>query len=239
MEKNQLVITPAGPEVTIREGKALELHHPLPIKIKGTIGSVREFLSKRKCGKDGDLQTVEKDLAIIQVDEEGMTIFLALHGNHPHGTEITGVLAHSKELKEFFINETKTFTREELIKILRFSRLLFEDAGKHETLLTAYQKFDVQSHIKMSQESDTRGNKAMTFNKELKTNLPTEFILNLPVFKGEPKETFRVEICMDSTDASIRFWFESVELKELIDTRKKEIFERELKDFQDFVIIKK
>lgn len=226
--------------LTILEGKVLDQKYPEKIKISGNIDSVRQFLNLRSVNGQGDgLQAVNKKTAVITVDEEKMFIHLTLNPNDPFGTEVTGSLEFTKELNQFSINEPRTFTREELIKLLRFSKILFDDPSKHESLLTAYQKFDMSAAIKLSQESDTRGNKAMNFDKKLLTNLPTEFTLRLPIFKGQKPERFRVEICMDSTDASVRFWFESVELHDLIETRKIEIFVEQLAKFQDFVIINK
>jgi hypothetical protein len=80
----------------------------------------------------------------------------------------------------------------------------------------------------------------MAFSKLIDSqHIPTEFILNIPIFKGFDPERFRVEVCLEATDASVRFYFESVELLELIETRKKEIFAAELESCKDMVIIHK
>jgi hypothetical protein len=64
-------------------------------------------------------------------------------------------------------------------------------------------------------------------------------VLQIPIFSGEANETFRVEIGLEATDGSIRFWLESTELAELIDERKESIIEEEIENCQDFVIIHK
>jgi hypothetical protein len=238
--KNELTINGlSGNELTIFEGKALDPKAPEKIKISGNISAVKEFLTKRTAANGIVLQKVDKNYAIMTVSEDEMYIRLELDPENIYGTEVFGRLEFSKEVAQFSINQAKTFSREELIKLLRFSKILFTDADKHDALLKAYQTFNFTAHIQAAEASDTRGNKTKGFEKTLQTNLPTEFILGLPIFKGQGKEIFRVEICMDSTDASIRFWFESVELHDLIEQRKIEIFMDQLSAFQDFVIIRK
>lgn len=48
-----------------------------------------------------------------------------------------------------------------------------------------------------------------------------------------------VEVCLDSAEHSVLFWFESVELNELIDKRVDEIFDAQKSKFSDFVIVNK
>lgn len=228
-----------GSTITILEGQALEQKEPAKIKLEGNIDAVKEFLSKRTVINGDVLQQLDKKKAVIIVDEDKMYIQLLLDPENQDGTEVMAKLEFTTYLKDFHINGQRTFTREELIKLLRFSKPLFDNSDKHEALLKAYQTFDFSASINAATDSDLRGNKKNSLAKVITTNLPADFILGLPIFKGQQKETFRVEICYDTTDASIKFWFESVELAQLIDQRKIEIFEESLAGYQDYVIIKK
>lgn len=241
METKVQVLGFQGNEIIVREGAALEQEPPVKIELSGNILSVGNFLKERYPEKKGkSLQEVDKEKAIVVVDEEGMKIKLSLDPENTYGTTVTGSLEFTPELKQFFINETKQFTREELVKIFRFNKRHFDSADQFDKLLAAYQKMQIKTASELSQENDTRGNKALNFVKNVDSaGIPLEFILNIPIFKGFGKERFRVEICLDATDASVRFWFESVELAELIDVRKEEIFEKQLESCRDFVIIYK
>lgn len=229
-----------GNALTILEGKALDPKYPNKIQITGFIDSVNKYLGARKgaeLSKDS-FQAIDKDKAIIVVDDEEMNIHLFVEPNSPFGTEIIGQLEFDSFLNEFNINKPKEFTREALIKLFRFNRRFFEDKGKHEELVNAYQKLNISSAAQIKNETDTRGNKDLAFKKTINSDsIPTEFILEMPIFKGQKTEKFRVEICLDSTEASVRFWFESVELAELIQTRKQEIFKAQLADYLDYAII--
>ncbi|MBS1915697.1 MAG: hypothetical protein JST87_05430 [Bacteroidetes bacterium] len=227
-----------GNEIIIRDGKALELSLPEKINISGDINTVKTFLSKRYNADGYSLQNVDTKRSIIIVDKNKMTIVLKLDPENKFGAEIKGSLEVSDELATFHINQPKTFTRDELIKIIRFNKLAFDNSEKHAELLKSYQAFTAQTATDLKQESDLRGNKNAAYNKTVNTNIPTEFILLIPIFKGKEAQRFRVEICLDVTDGGARFWFESTELHELIETQKEIIFNEELKDFtSDFVII--
>lgn len=230
-------LQPGGNVLTILEGKALEQKHPERIQITGDINSVSAFLKKRSEGFD--LQKVEQSKVIVLVDKKEMSITLELDPQNHFGTVVKGVLELSDELKVFCINQPKTFNREELVKLIRFNKLSFDNTEQHDKVLKSYMSFDAKAITDVAASNDTRGNKANSFKKEVSTNIPTEFILLVPVFKGKEAQRFRVEICLDVTDGGARFWFESVELHELINTQRDIIFNEELKSCEEFVIINK
>jgi hypothetical protein len=238
--------TPGKPnEITILEGKALEQKPANVIRIDGDINSVATYIQRRFTAiaeqpkPGGNLQIIDTNRALIIVDKQKQTISLDVDPQDYYGPIVTGRLEESEELKPFSINRNTTFTKEQLVKLLRFSRLLFSDSDKHAGLLLAYQSFSAKAYIDLMQEADTRGNKNNTFKKSVETNIPTDFVMTVPIFKGQPKETFRVEICLDVTEGSARFWFESVELAELIQTRVDEIMQKQLENCGDFVVIYK
>lgn len=237
MEKMNLYIDhePGNP-IIIREGKALELKPPEKIKLSGDIHTVGRFLNKEHTG----LQKVDNTRAIINVDRAGGEIELTLDPEDFYSPVITASLEMSDELKIWLINDKKMFTREELVKLIRFNKLHFDNADIHASVLESYQKFSAQTASEMNLANDNRGNKTLAYKKDVSTTIPTEFILNVPIFKWESKKRFRVEIAMDNTEASWRFWFESVELYEMMQTEKDAIFNQELDAFKDqYVIISK
>ncbi|MGH7240504.1 MAG: hypothetical protein ACREHG_10650 [Candidatus Saccharimonadales bacterium] len=226
-------------EVVVREGAAFVIRDPVKIKQNGTIGSIGEFLSKRRDSGGSGLQAIDRTRAIVVVDREKLSIALLLDPENVFGTEIGGSLEISDDLKPFHINEDVHFTREQLVKLFRFNRLLFHDRDNHTALLAAYQSFKAKTKADMDAESDTRGNKKFGFQKDVTTNLPEDFILKVPIFKGESEVVFRVEVCLDITDGGAMFWFESVELKELQDKLRDKLIDAQLAFCADFPIIQK
>lgn len=224
--------------LVIREGKALELKEPKIIELTGDINTVGSFLKKRYgLQQQTGLQTVDKNKAVVLVNKENMTITLKLDPENHYGATISGNISLSPELKQFCINNTKMFQREELVKLLRFSKMFFADADVHYKILTAYQQFKASAYVDMNVGNDQRGNKNMQMDKVVKTDLPDAFLLTLPIFKGEQSKTFRVEICLDVNDGGGRFWFESVELHELVEFEKERIITEQLESCADLVVI--
>lgn len=231
-------VTPKTDTLTIWEGKSLELKPPEKINISGDIKSVSAFLSVR--GKEGSgVQTIDKSKAVVLVDKKDLTIQLLLDPENHYGAAVNGKLEKSDELAPFFINQNKTFTKEELVKLIKFNKIYFDAPTKHSEMLLAFQKVSSTVNIRANDSADDRGNKERAFVKEVTSNAPTEFILNMPIFKGFESVRFRVEVCLDVTEGSARFWFESVELHELMQATVDIIFNEQLRSADGFVIINK
>lgn len=226
-------------ELIIREGQAPAVKEPVKIKVAGQIGTVAAFLSKRNTDlfQGVGAQQVSADSAIVIVDRKNLKVTLELNPSDPDGTIITGQLQESDELKLFGINANKLFNREELVKLLRFNRLLFADMDQHDTILKAAMSFTAKANTNVEASSDTRGNRANAFQRQVESNAPTEFVLRAPIFKGQAPATFRVEICMDVTDAGPRFWFESVELHEVSQTLRDTLIDEQLEHCKSFPIL--
>jgi len=230
-------------ELTILEGKALDPKPPKKILIVGNIDAVDNFLSKRYDTQvvdidNGSEQFVNPELTVVIVNESGLYVHLQLNPTNEYGFEIKAELKLADELKEFSINEAKTFTREELVRKVKFAGRFFDTPDAHQKLLLSYMKLNLSVNSSIKAESDDRGNRDMAYKKSIESQgVPEDFILNIPIFKGKPKERFRVQICLDVTDGGARFWFESVELAELLDVRSKEYLAKAVERCTDFPII--
>jgi hypothetical protein len=229
-----------GGVLTIREGQAMPLVPPKRIEITGDINTVSSFI-KARSGVDetAGQQFINRHRAVVTVNKDKRTITLELDPQDANGTVVTAKLESNPDLDQFFINKNKQFSQKELVSLLKFSRLYFEDFGKHGELLKAYTSFSAKTYTDLSGESDSRGNKNFAFNKKVETGLPTAFVMNLPIFKGQDAKRFMVEICFDVTDNAASFWFESVDLAEQQDIETSKILDVELKECSGFVVIHK
>lgn len=228
-----------GNELTIRKGASLDPKDPQVIKIVGDIKSISNFLSVRKTSGSG-LQAIDPSKAVVTVDRKEMYILLQLDPENVFGASVTAKLELSDELKKWSVNVAKTWKLNDLVKLLRYSRLDFDVKEKHALMLDAFMKFNFKAYIESEQNApDRRGNKKQVLNKAIDAELPADFVLNIPIFKGLESSTFHVEIWMETTEGSASFWFESPELSELIETKKEVIFNEQLKSCEGFVIINK
>lgn len=231
-------VTIKGDTLTVLEGKILETKPPEKIDISGDIKSVSAFLSVRKTKGTGT-QEIDLSKAVVIVNKKALTIELLIDPENHYGAKVSARLEKSDELQPFHINQNKTFTKEELVKLIKFNKIYFDAPTKHAEMLLAFQKVSSTVNIKANDSSDDRGNKERAFVKEVTSSAPTEFILNMPIFKGFDAVRFRVEVCLDVTEGSARFWFESTELHELMQTQIDIIFNEQLKSADGFVIINK
>lgn len=231
---------PQGSSLTVREGKALEEKHPERLLLKGRIETVRQYLDARRATGQapGRLQHIDKDLAVIIVNEEDLSITLKVDPNNPFGTEIAGQMQHNADLASFQINKEHKFSRESLVKLLTFSRRFFNDAVEWENVLNAVRRLKVSSVSDITQDSDNRGNKELVFKKSVDSaNIPKSFTLLIPIFKGQIPRKFSVDLCLEVTDAGVKFYLESVELVELTEQDRKDIIYKELLTYSDYCII--
>lgn len=239
MENLTLKVEGNTSEITILEGHALPKKEPVKINISGDIRTVSTFVKGRKDVGDNiaGYQFINKGRAIVEVDKQARTITLFLDPTDAYGGVVKAKMELNPDLVEFCINAKKTFKQKELVELLKFSGLAFDDTDKHSMLLNAYRAFNAKAYIDMASDSDNRGNKSSSFSKKVETNLPADFVLNIPIFKGQDRKRFSVEICLEVTDGGCNFWFESVELKELIEIESEAILKKELESCSDYVVI--
>ena len=240
MENIELKLDGVTNELTIREGKAqepLSLKEPSVINISGDIHSVERFINGRPAGFSS--QAIDKNKAIVLVDKDAKKITLKLDPENHYGATITAKLEESKELKQFGINTGTRYGRKQLLDLLRFNRLYFEDKDQHAKVLLGLMKLRIKSETEIQQEKDNQGNKRNLL--DVKTvddgGLLKEFNITLPLFKGFSNQNILVEMCFDVVNGDVSFWLESVGLREAMDSQVDGIFEKELQSAEGFVII--
>lgn len=237
MEKLELNIAGDQKTLEVRTGAALPLKEPKNVSVEGDINTIGSYLQKRKFDGGHSTQGVFPDKAIVYTDKTNRSIRIDIDPENAYGAKVKGSLLFTDELLQFGINTTQQFNREKLVKLLRFSKRFFKSSEVHLNILTSYQSFSAQAKTAHDAASDTRGNKTQNFSKQVESNLPINFVLSMPIFKGQDKEDFMVEICLELTDAGAHFWFESPELEELIALRTDDIFKDQLKHCHDLVVV--
>jgi hypothetical protein len=222
-------------EIIIREGEAPPHIDPVKLTANGDIKTVSTFIKGRLT--INGLQGVHAYATIVTVNKEAGTIQIETDPNDKFASVLSGKLEMSDELKLFGINKERKFTQKQLIKLLKFNRIYFKDPLTHQDLLKQYTAFVFQTSTQGHANLDDRGNKSAAIAKTVDTNIPKEFTLKIPIYKGEREMEFRVEICIEVTDGGAEFWLESIELHELEQIEKEFIFKRELEACEGLVVI--
>lgn len=203
------------------------------VSISGNIHACAEFATKR-----ATLLKEKKDLSYVVVDKnvENTKIKLVVDESNPYNNyTILGELHKNEELLQFGINSGKKMSKDDLLTFIKRTAYYFPDKSENEKLIVALNKLHGTITTHFRNEKDTQGNS--TFLVEKSTNLSEEmknanhFKLKVPLFVGEEPLVFRVELCLDPADSSVRFFLESDELFELMLTERDRLLEKALEPF--------
>lgn len=177
-------------EIVFREGKALEPKEPVKVNIIGTIDAPLRWLEKR-------VRIISQDNSHIMVDREQMAIILRVEEDYYYGEQITGRLELSPVFKKFGINFGKYMTNFEMAELFKMNRSYFENRAVAMNLVTQLQNFKAKVDKDIENMDNKRGDRRILVNQVVQSNLPEAFNLQLPVFKGQEKQTIAVEVYVE------------------------------------------
>ena len=182
-----------------------------PYVFSGVLACVVDFLKHR-------LPIIDKQLAIISVDYQKLTIQAQTNPNTDLNDTVTGSIEVNPDLTAFKINKVgNNFSREQLVGFLRTNRQYFPDKEAHGQLLSTIKNLQVKVNISAGRNEDNRGNRNNNYEKTVDAeNIPVSCIVEIPVFVGERPIRLSLDICYDTSDSNVYFWFESPELNESI-----------------------
>lgn len=216
-------------DFTVREGKALEVFHPKALNIVGMLSAPFEFLqSKKESGVYGAYHSH------LLVDKENETLTLVLNEKDEKSRDtITGKLSVDPQLSKWHINSGQRWTVPTLLQFIRERKFFFADPADHDKLIKSLQKWHVNVEREIKKFNDNSGNSLDSLETKVASveGLVSKFVLEIPIFKGYPKEKFTVEIGLDPKSTQVDIFLFSDELFELTITRRNAIFETELYKF--------
>lgn len=193
-EKLQINFAPGmtTAEVILREGaavKQLEPKAPVKTNLKGVIGCVVEYLTKRI---NAD-QFAQKDCHIL-VNRENVEITLITNeaDEYKRG-QVVGKLSYNPKFVEFGINTGKSWTPTDLGLFIKMNRAFFADRQTNMSLVSTLMNFTATVSNKIDRAIAENGNRTDNFAQVVNSNLPSSFTVQMPIFKGMPAETIEVE----------------------------------------------
>jgi hypothetical protein len=218
-------------ELVIRHGHAALIHEPNAVELNGVITAPRMFFEKRASLHDPNKCHVVYDRLkgqiVLTVDEQC----------EDRNYTVTGTLQDNPELAPFKINSTSMMGVKDLMQILKFNRIFFVDQDDNAKIVAALQNFKAKVDQELVDSNDNRGAQNQTKISKLEHSLQESFVLSMPLFKGQPAISFRVEICVQITNGGVVVWLESRELKDLQMSSKAAIISKEIEAFKDIVCI--
>jgi hypothetical protein len=224
MSKENIYLNLASNELTIREGEALPLKEPEKIKISGIITAVSTWLKAR-------IKTIDQLLCHVLIDRDQMTISLVVNERDFYSHLVTGELKLSKEFNKFEINTGKKWTTFELADFIKMHRSFLESENIAAKLISELKNFTAKIEKEKEAFKDDRANFKMKLSQVVTTNIPNDFKLTLPVFKGMSEETIIVEINIDAD--TFQCYLCSPMANDLIETTRNSIIDEEIKQIQE------
>lgn len=180
-------------ELVIREGKALEPREPVAVAIVGCIDSPLSWLTKR-------IGTYEPLMSHILVDREKRSIVLKIDENNFYRTVVEGRLDEHPDFNKIGINSGEYLTNFEMADLFKMNRSMFENKNVAMKLVTELQRFKAKVDKEIEQADNNRGDRKLLLAQTVESNLPEKFKLSIPLFKGQKKQTFEVEVYIRASD---------------------------------------
>jgi hypothetical protein len=185
-------------EVTIIHKDGLDAKAPNAININGNIDSVFSWLDKRvlepsQIPSDHD---IIQNQAHILVNRDKMSITLIVHEIDPFlKGSISGKLVEHPDFEKWQINTGEDWDHETLSEFIKMNRSCFVSKDAAMKLSTGLKNLKVNVEKELEKENDNRGNyKAIAVQKVKDMSIPDKFALTVPIFKGQDKVHFEVEI---------------------------------------------
>lgn len=197
---------------------------------QGTMGTVYTYIVTKGVPDTESLQRPTPSKSLIYVNRSKGTINLKINPTDAYSSEIKSSLELSEHMTKFYINTNKMFGQEELLKLIRFNRLKITSADK---IISELKILKFKSSIDVTDEKkDNRSQFQKNQSKKVETNLPEQFIIVVPIYKGYPPIEFGVDLIMQTTETTVSFALESTELAELIESQRESYIDEEVKALQ-------
>lgn len=232
METPQINLNGPGEyTLNIRQGTAKEERAPKSIRIDGTLTAPFAFAYGKRLENAQCHLRIYKDIGKLELHIQDTDPF----------TEhvIIGSLKRDSVLASFELNSDRRWTVQEFLKFIRERKYYFPDKDQHTKMIDSLRKWEAQIQTILKEHHDTQGNSLMLIEKKVSgVEMFNKFKLSIPIFQGYQKETFTVEIGLDVTSASVKFYLISDELFELETERREKIIDAEVKQFEEYTFSK-
>lgn len=229
MDVEHLNINPGEKDVTIRlielqKENVLPVQEPLQVSLKGVLGCVHEYLSKR-------LATGQftEDRCHILVDREAMEITLVTNETDKRNTAvITGQLDLYPKFVQFGINTDKQWEPSQLSRFFKLHRAFFSDSVKNMELVSILKNFKAKIQQNVENSRQDNGSRTDNFSQIVNSNLPSSFVVNMPIFKGRPTESIEVELIADVDGRDVKLSLCSPGAAVVIETERDKAIDEQL-----------
>ena len=129
------------------------------------------------------------------------------------------------------INDGEYVSCFDLADRIKKNRTLFESREAAMKLVSTLRNFKARVERELELSDDKRGNVNAKKSQIVDSNLPESLKVTVPIFKGQPKQTFEVEVEVNPSDLSCTL--ASPEANDVIRTSVDAIIDGQLKDIDE------
>ncbi|WP_440881431.1 hypothetical protein [Tenacibaculum sp. C7A-26P2] len=171
----------------ILQGDALPRLEPEKVQIAGLINAPYEYLTKR-------IDVVEQKKCHVIVNHSSGALNLVVDEKNAYQDVITGELKPNPDFINFGINDGSTRDTFELADFIKMNRFFFSDKNTAMKLVSELKNFKAKVNKQIEASDNDRGNTRLLKDQVVQSNIPESFDITVPIFKGQPAQTFKVEI---------------------------------------------
>lgn len=215
--------------LTVLEGKVLDPKEPVKVNISGLIDAPSKWYLKRK-----ESDNIGTNTHVI-VDRENLTIKMVIDENNHYMDTITGRLMQNPDLAAFGINTGKEWTTSDLSKFIKMNRTCFESRDVANDLVKLLNEFKAKINKEVEKNKEANGNYSDVKKQIVNSNIPANFKLCMPVFKGANSVIFEVETYVNPE--TLTFQLISPDAVDIIKENRDAIFDVEIELLKELTII--
>ena len=210
MKTNIEKISVEGNEATIKvvEVQGLAEKPQQQVTIVGNIDSVLRFLEKRYydfCEHEAGENDVLPKTAHVLVNRDNKSIGLFFNETDPYALgQVLGKLELHKDFTKWGINEGTEWGHQKLAEFCKMNRSLFTDPQLAMKLFMELKDIKIKTDKEYERSTDNRGSeRSLIAQRVISSNIPESFRLNVPIFKGQPRVEFEVELYVNPSSYAV------------------------------------
>lgn len=187
-------IEPGVKEVVITHRKGQDAITPSPLHINGNIDAVSTWLAKYQ----------ENGYAVINRDKMSIALAFDMTPEYHYQDMVTGQLTYHPDFKKWGINEGRNWDNDELAEFIKMNRSCFKSKSDAMKLSGELKNLKIKVDKEVEANTDNRGNvKVLAAQTVIESSIPKSFWLNVPVFKGQGKQEFEVEVYVNPNNFQV------------------------------------
>lgn len=207
----------------ILQGAAKVIPEPLNVDVAGTITAPANYLEKR-------IDVILVCAAHVLVNQNEGTICLVVDEKNKYKDTIKGSLTLNPDFEKFGINKGVQRDTFDLADFIKMNRFFFVDKNVALKLISELKNFKAKVNKQIENSTNDRGNSRFLQDQIVESNIPESFDLSIPIFKGEERQVFKVEININSSNFSCTLI--SPDVKDLINEFKADLVNKQVDRIQ-------